>query len=50
MYMLLSMGKHPLYKSDDNKETLIEKILNPSWEFSSNFSKLAIDFFLKLTT
>ncbi len=26
MYMLLSMGKHPLFRSDDTKETLIEKI------------------------
>jgi calcium/calmodulin-dependent protein kinase I len=50
MYMLLSMGKHPLYRSDDTKDSLIEKILNPTWEFSRNFSQLAIDFFKKLTS
>ena len=50
MYMLLSAGKHPLFNSDDTKESLVDKIQSPSWEFSSNFHHLAKDFFLKLAT
>jgi hypothetical protein len=39
MYMLLSMGRHPLYvPQEDTKERLIEKIQNPVWEFPENFS------------
>lgn len=39
MYMLLSMGKHPLYvRNEDSKEALIEKIQNPQWNFPPNFT------------
>lgn len=48
MYALLT-GKHPLYDPKDTKETLLQKILNPSWKFPhESFNSLSKDLFLKL--
>ncbi len=34
--------------STDNEKIFLEKLSNPNWTFSSKFSPLAKDFFLKL--
>jgi serine/threonine protein kinase len=38
-------GKHPLFMSTDNEDTYIAKLANPKWEFPSNYTPIAIDFF-----
>lgn len=35
MFMLLTTGSHPLYNGDEGKDVLVEKILNPIWNFPS---------------
>ena len=48
MYMLIEDGSHPLYEPTDNEESFLKKVKNPKWIFSSKFSSLAKDLFLKL--
>lgn len=48
MYILLT-GKHPLYTKSDTIQTYFAKLKSISWKFPSNFTKLAKDFFLRLT-
>lgn len=43
MYMLLSGGKHPLYKHGDNQESYFKKLEGAQWPLLPNFNK----YFLK---
>jgi serine/threonine protein kinase len=47
MYTLIS-GGHPLYKEGETDEDYLPKLTCLNWEFSTQFSPLAKDFFLKL--
>jgi serine/threonine protein kinase len=44
MYILVT-GNHPLYEITDTKETYIQKLNQPKWEFPSTLTSLAIHFF-----
>ena len=45
---MLLEGIHPLYQESDNEELFLRKLRKPKWKFSSRFSDMAKDFFLKL--
>lgn len=48
MYMLIE-GKHPLYDPiNDNETSFTNKLRNPVFSFTSNFSPIGKDLFLKL--
>ena len=48
MFIMIE-GKHPLYESSqDSEESFIRKLKSPKFTFSSKFTNLAKDFFLKL--
>jgi serine/threonine protein kinase len=49
MYMLIE-GRHPLYETGDSEVKFLEKLKNPDWKFSSCFTEMATDLFLKLCT
>lgn len=42
------VGKHPLYKTNDDIHKYAAKLRNVTWNFPSEFSELAKEFFLKL--
>lgn len=53
MYQLISKGRHPYYTKGESPDLILKKLEQIEntpikWEFSSNFSPLARDFFLKL--
>lgn len=48
MYILIT-GKHPLFTKSDTILTYFAKLKSISWKFPPNFTKLAQDFFLRLT-
>ena len=61
MNMLLSGGRHPLYRKEDTPETFLEKLKDPKWDFGDyfspyksevifSFSRLAKNLFLKLVS
>jgi len=39
LYMILSGGKHPLYKQGDNHESYFKKLEGAQWPMLPNFNK-----------
>ena len=48
MYQLLNKGGHPLYSSNEGKESYFNKVKAPVWIFTKSFNSLAQNLFLKL--
>ena len=48
MYLIIE-GKHPICDMNvDTEESFLRKLRNPKWSFSSRFTPLSKDLFLKL--
>jgi len=48
LYMLLSGGKHPIYKQGDNHESYFKKLEEAQWVMPPNINRYTKDLFLKL--
>lgn len=48
LFRLLNKGVHPLYSSNEGKESYFKKVKSPVWVFPKSFPHLAQNLFLKL--